>query len=572
MTSWKKHFKPVNLGFNKSNTKEIGGKDSMGGVNANLPQIYTGHAARLQRYYQFDEMDNDPLINKALSIIADFCTQTENDKKIPFNFNMVTTPTDSENSVLNTELPRWIKANNLKNNLWGVFRDVCKYGDAFFLRDPENGELLRIDQYKVEGVQVDETKGKKIIAYYVKGYDYNDMAKYVTEKIDSTQTPAGYNQSQNAGAYRGQSASAGNNSSFSLSGNDILTQGGNSNNAIVALDAKHIVHLSLNAGMDPNWPFGKSILEPLYKTYKQKSLLEDAVLIYRIQRAPERRAFFIDVGEMNASKANAYIENLKNQIHQKKLPSRLGNGNAAMDAAYNPLMMLDDYWFALSSTGRSSRVETLPGGDGLQNLPDLDYFKEQMLMGLNVPPEYLGLRNTSIAYNDGKVGAAMIQELQFNRFCERLQNLIITPFDEDFKEWLNNHSYNIDIDLFELVFYPPQNFAKYREIDIQSARIANYTSLADDPKISQRLKCKMYLGWDEKLVQENERMLLEENPELLGIETTELSGGSGAGSDPGFSDIGIRTSEDDLDFDTETGDTTTDTAEPDVGDTPDETP
>ena len=126
------------------------------------------------------------------------------------------------------------------------------------------------------------------------------------------------------------------------------------------VDAKHVVHISLSEGIDGFWPFGNSILEPVFKVYKQKELLEDAILIYRVQRAPERRVFYIDVGNMPTHKARAHLERIKNDIHQRRIPSKTGGGQNITDSAYNPLSIMEDYFFAQTAEGRGSKVETLP--------------------------------------------------------------------------------------------------------------------------------------------------------------------------------------------------------------------
>jgi len=92
----------------------------------------------------------------------------------------------------------------------------------------------------------------------------------------------------------------------------------------VAVDAEHILQLTLSDGMSSAWPFGLSVLETIYKVYKQKELLEDAILIYRVHRAPERRVFFIDVGDMPPNKASQYLERIKYEVQQKRVPSRTG--------------------------------------------------------------------------------------------------------------------------------------------------------------------------------------------------------------------------------------------------------
>ena len=118
--------------------------------------------------------------------------------------------------------------------------------------------------------------------------------------------------------------------------------------------------MSLTEGMDHNWPFGISILEPIFKVFKQKELLEDAIIIYRVQRAPERRVFYVDVGNMPAHKAMQFVERVKTEIHQRRIPSKTGGGANVIDSSYNPLSINEDYFFPQTAEGRGSKVETLP--------------------------------------------------------------------------------------------------------------------------------------------------------------------------------------------------------------------
>ena len=122
--------------------------------------------------------------------------------------------------------------------------------------------------------------------------------------------------------------------------------------------------MSLTEGLDRFWPFGQSILENIFKVYKQKELLEDAILIYRVQRAPERRMLKIDVGNMPSHLAMAFVDRIKNEIHQRRIPSIHG-GQSVVDATYNPLSMNEDYFFPVTAEGRGSSIEVLPGGQNL---------------------------------------------------------------------------------------------------------------------------------------------------------------------------------------------------------------
>jgi hypothetical protein len=268
----------------------------------------------------------------------------------------------------------------------------------------------------------------------------------------------------------------------------------------------------LTEGLDRFWPFGQSILENIFKVYKQKELLEDAVLIYRVQRAPERRMFKIDVGNMPSHMAMAFVERIKNEIHQRRIPSPYG-GSSVVDATYNPLSMNEDYFFPVTADGRGSSVEVLPGGQNLGEIDDLRYFNNRLARGLRVPSSYLptGPDDNTTPLSDGRVGTAMIQEFRFNQYCERLQNYIALKLDEEFKLFLRWRGLNIDSGLFQLKFNPPQNFAAYRQSELDNARVGTFASMEAFPNISKRFALERFLGLTEEEITKNESLWREEN-------------------------------------------------------------
>ena len=281
------------------------------------------------------------------------------------------------------------------------------------------------------------------------------------------------------------------------------------------VDANHMVHLGMTEGMDINWPFGQSILDPVFKTYKQKELLEDSIIIYRVQRAPERRVFYIDVGNMPSHKAMGFVERVKNEIHQRRIPNKTGGGTTIMDASYNPLSIMEDYFFAQTAEGRGSKVEVLPGGENLGQIDDLRYFTNKILRALRVPSSYLptGPDDGTSSYVDGRVGTAFIQEYRFTKYCQRIQALLGPTFDKEFKLFLKWKGINIDSGTFELRFTDPQSFSQYREVEVDQARSAVFSGLAEAPYMSKRFALKKYLGLTEDEIVENEQMWRQENGE-----------------------------------------------------------
>jgi len=264
-------------------------------------------------------------------------------------------------------------------------------------------------------------------------------------------------------------------------------------------------------------------------------LLEDAIIIYRIQRAPERRIFYVDVGNMPAHMAMSFVERVKNEIQQRRIPSATGGGANVIDASYNPLSVNEDYFFPQTAEGRGSKVETLPGGTNLGEITDLRFFTNKLFRALRIPSAYLptGIEEASNTVADGKVGTAYIQELRFNKYCERLQSMVIETFDLEFKMWLQSQGVNIDSSLFELKFNPPQNFAAYRQAELDTTRVGVFAQLQEIPHMSKRFAMKRYLGLTQEEITENEALWREERGATLQAATDSAAEMRSAGITPG---------------------------------------
>jgi hypothetical protein len=471
-----------------------------------LPEVYTGHPNRIERYNQYEMMDVDAEINACLDIISEFSTMRNEQNKTPFMFEFKEDPTPHEIEILKRQLQEWCKLNEFDNRMFKIFRNTIKYGDQVFVRDPENFKLYWVDMVKVIKVIVNESEGKKPEQYVLKDININLQNLSVAQK---TNTDFAANPATGLGGTGG-----GTNTPYTVPAMPYNTTGsrftlGQSESAI---DAKHIVHLSLTEGLDRFWPFGQSILENIFKVYKQKELLEDAVLIYRVQRAPERRMFKIDVGNMPSHMAMAFVERIKNEIHQRRIPSVYG-GQSIVDATYNPLSMNEDYFFPVTADGRGSSVEVLPGGQNLGEIDDLRYFNNRLARGLRVPSSYLptGPDDNTTPLSDGRVGTAMIQEFRFNQYCERLQNYMAMKMDEEFKLFLRWRGFNIDSGLFNLKFNPPQNFAAYRQTELDTNRVSTFQSMEAFPYISKRFALERFLGLSQEEIKKNEALWREEN-------------------------------------------------------------
>ena len=541
--SWKKYFREYD-------TAE-GSKSPMGSVPASatsntgharyntwLPEVYAGQPNRIERYYQYDMMDLDTEINSALDTIAEFCTQVDEKTQSPFTVFYKEEPTTTETALLQNALQQWNKINEWNKRAFKMFRNTIKYGDQMFVRDPKTYKWFWVDPGFVDKIVVNEGKGKKPEAYFIRNLDLNiknlnltsdSYSKFNTQMgyANATPFPVGGMGSNRAYQPRGMTTAnlpGGYGSRFQRDA------------TVYPIDATHVIHLSMTEGMDRFWPFGLSILEPIFKTFKQKELLEDSIIIYRVQRAPERRVFYIDVGNMPTSKAMGFIERIKNEIHQRRIPSQTGGGTNIMDATYNPLSMIEDYFFAQTAEGRGSKVETLPGGTNLGEIDDLRYFNDKLMKGLRIPSAYMpsSPNDPQTAFTDGRVGTAYIQEYRFTKFCKRLQTFLQPAIDHEFKMFLKHRGIEIDSGMFELQFNEPQNFGKYRQIELDTQLVQIWNQVQQVPHISKRFAMKRFLKMTEDEIHDNERLWAEENKNSMpGSEGTEGLGSVGAAPMPG---------------------------------------
>jgi len=541
--SWKKYFTPVATGSNPSGSysplsgRTIGAQPGPARTNYSsyLPDVYVGSPNRIERYGQYNTMDLDSEVNAALDILAEFTTQQNKQNKTPFIIDFKTKATNSEITIIQQYLQQWSKIQKFETRMFRIMRNIFKYGDQFFVRDPETKKLFHIDPAKLTKIIVNESEGKKPEQYVIKDFNLNFAELVATTPYQTNGNVTGGGDGYLQGGVRGM---VGNTTTSTAGGRFQLDQTNE-----ISIDAENVVHLSLSEGLDLNFPFGNSLLETVFKVFKQKELLEDAIIIYRVQRAPERRVFYIDVGNMPSHLAMNFVERVKTEIHQRRIPSATGGGQSVIDSAYNPLSINEDYFFPQTAEGRGSKVDTLPGGTNLGEIDDLRYFTNKLVRGLRIPSSYLptGAEDASAQYNDGRVGTAYIQELRFNTYCERLQNLVIEPINQEFKRYLLEKGVNIDVAMFDIRFQTPMNFAAYRQSEIDNARVPTFTQMSAIPYVSNRFALKRFLGMTDEEVAENERLWREENDENITPPSADASSemrGAGISSAGIESDLG----------------------------------
>jgi len=439
-------------------------------------RLVQGSASRMTRYREYDLMDNDIEVARALDTIAEEMTGNNPKTKEPLILDIMTEDEDNVESVavltLQAALRRWAQMNNFPNRLYNIARLTIKYGDVFFRKGKKMGDKWQfIHPKNVIAAVVDQDDATKVLAWQIK------------KDIERPRT----------GGY-----------AMPLGAKEDTA------NETEIISAHDIVRFSLNDDMSDTQPFGESVLRPVYRSHKQKELLEDAVIIYRVQRAPERRVFYIDVGKMPPQRVKQYLEGIKNEIKQKKIPTQNG-GQSEVDSVYNPHSMNEDFFFASRPDGRGSRVETLPGGQGLGELSDLEYFQRKVWRGLKVPVSYMTEQSEGgQIWNDGKVGIAYIQELRFSLYVERLQGFLEKALDEEFKAFLRKTNIRIDESMYRIMLPEPSNFGKYRQLELDSQLLSAFTTPDGLSYMSKRYALKRYLQMSDEEIITNERLKREE--------------------------------------------------------------
>src|ERR1035437_3369516 len=337
-------------------------------------KVMKGASSRFSKYNQYKNMDSDVFVARALDTIAEEMCQTNPKTNMPFeieyqNENNQEVP-EAITMTVRAALRHWIEIQDLNTIIFDVARDVVKFGDCFFRKNSDFKKWQYLDPSDIIGISITDDGVPE--HYHLRVGEKNKQGAF---------------------------------------------------GDVIMVPAAGIVHFTLSSSMGDNGPFGESVLFPAIKAFRHLSLLEDSVIIYRIVRAPERRVFFVDVGNMPPQRVKAYLESIKNELHQKRIPNESG-GADKIDSVYNPMSMVEDYFFAQTANGRGSRVETLSGGENLGEIADLNFFQNKFLQGLRIPSSYMrGAADTGSMVNDGKVGVAYIEELRIANYGSRLQSM-----------------------------------------------------------------------------------------------------------------------------------------------------
>lgn len=433
--------------------------------------LLKGSTARMQRYKQYDAMDLGD-VNRALDIIAEEMAAPDKRTNLPFLIDYQTeenqTISDTTTTTIRAALRHWAKFHTLNRRVFNICRTMIKYGDCFFRKVSDTKQWEYVDPTRVIGIEVDREGNK--VAYHIRPSSFQNSTAQATR-------------------YPGQSATV---------------------DSVEVTPSAAMIHFTMSDDMGSSAPFGLSVLQAAFKDFQKLTMLEDAAIIYRIVRAPERRVFYLDVGNMPPVRVKQYIEGVRNDIRQKRMPNTANQDQT--DSQYNPESIQEDYFFPVTGSGRGSRVETLPGG-ATWEIPELDYFLDRVFRALRVPSSYMrGQEKTppGATDNDGKTGVAYMEERIFANFVQRHQASIDSVFDKQFKDYLSATGINVDHELFVLKLVEPQNFSIYIKAALDTELITSFKAIEDTPYMSKRFMQERFLGLTKDDIQMNEAMVKQE--------------------------------------------------------------
>ena len=407
-------------------------------------------SVRLNFFKDYEAMDSDAIISSALDIYAD-----ESTMKSEYG-DVLEIKTDNENikQILHN---LFYDILNIEFNLWPWIRNMCKYGD-FFLQleiDEKYGitNVIPLSVYDVSRIE---------------GLDPENPA-YIKYLIESATTEHRYKAEKSA--------------------------------TITELENYEVAHFRLLS--DSNYlPYGKSQIEGARKIYKQLTLMEDAMLIHRIMRAPEKRIFKLDIGNIPPAEVDNYMQQVINKM--KKAPV-VDETTGDYNLKYNMQNITEDFFLPVRGGDSGTNIESLPGLT-YEATEDIEYLKNKLLASLRIPKAFLGYEEQI-----GSKATLAAEDVRFARTIERIQRITLSELTKIGIVHLYSQGYQ-DSDLvnFELDLTNPSTIYEQEKIELWN----NKTSLAEqmlrDGIVSSNWVYKNIFGFTEdEIKQEDEAIIFD---------------------------------------------------------------
>lgn len=398
--------------------------------------------SRLSAQYDYESMEYTPEISAALDIYSEESTTTNEDGFILQIFSeskrIKSVLADLFNNALdiNTNLPMWT-------------RNTCKYGDNFvYLKlDPEKG-IIGCQQLPTIEIERHEIGVSGRISQDIsKEKDEDKKALHFTWKTRNME-----------------------------------------------FQSWEVAHFRL-LGDDRKLPYGTSMLEKARRIWKQLLLCEDAMLIYRTSRAPERKLFKVFVGNMNDDDVEAYVNRVANKFKREQVvDSKTGN----VDMRFNQMAVDQDYFIPVRDPAAPDPISTLPGATNLSEIADIEYIQKKLLTALRVPKAFLGFEEV---VGDGK--NLSLQDIRFARTINRIQKSMIAELNKIAIIHLFLLGFEDELQNFTLGLSNPSTQADLLKIDVWKEKVLLYKDLVSDPgngiqPTSSTWAKKHIFGWSDE--------------------------------------------------------------------------
>ena len=375
-----------------------------------LPEIEIN---RKRRYSEYERMDDYPEITAAFDIYSDESTQKDTQNR---RWRI-----ESDSTLVVNEVESLFTKLNLKNFYWDIVRNTVKYGDCFV-------ELIADVNKPDQGLRRFKILNPNYIIRIENAYGY--LERFLQEIPDKTSFDSAPEPFQKIEKY-------------------------------IELDKHQIVHLRLRTSDPKYYPYGKSIASGAVSIFRSLKLMEDAMLVYRLVRAPERRIFYIDVGQLPTSKAEAFIEDVKQRYKKEKFYA-----NGKVDGRFNPLAADEDYFVPVRG-GAGTKIETLPGGQNLGDVDDVKYFRDKLLATLKIPKDYIVEFDKS---PERKANLAQL-DVKFARTIVRVQECVCTGLETIAKRHLKLKNFPVSlINKLSISLPDPSDIFTKRKLEIDEAK------------------------------------------------------------------------------------------------------
>jgi hypothetical protein len=417
---------------------------------------------RIDLFRDYDSMDQDPIISSALDIYADETTARNEFG----NVLKIHHPDDNVKQILEN---LFYDILNVEFNLWPWTRNLVKYGDLFLqLEIAENTGIVNVfpySPYEVTRVENFDPENPQRVKFVYAPY----------------QNPLG--------AY-GMSSKK-------------------------EFENFEVAHFRLNN--DSNFlPYGKSMIEGGRRIWKQLSLMEDAMLIHRIIRAPEKRIFKIDVGNIPPNEVDNYMQKIIN--NSKKTPfvdERTGDYNLK----YNIQNLMEDYYMPVRGSDNGTAIDTLKGMEYTM-IEDIDYLKNKLMASLKMPKAWLG-------YSEDTNGKATLAALdsRFAKTIERVQRVIISELTKIAIVHLYSQGINDDrLTDFSLELTLPSKIYEQEKVELYTSKISLIESMQRTKMLSKEWMYEAILGMAKDEQDEQTLAILEDTKQAFRLQSIETQG------------------------------------------------